>query len=57
MAALTAAAGLGFLAGVALAIAARGGDDERSWLPQPNARQAFLARRTGSGWRGVLGLE
>jgi hypothetical protein len=57
VAALMAAAGLGFLAGVALAIAARGGDDERSWLPQLNARRTFLARRTGSGWRGVLGLK
>jgi hypothetical protein len=57
VAALTAAAGLGFLAGVALAIAARRGDDQRSWLPQMNAKRAFLARRTGSGWRGILGLE
>ena len=57
-AALTAAAGLGFLAGLALAIASRGGSgDERSWLPRMNSRRTVFGRRTGSGWRGVLGLK
>jgi hypothetical protein len=55
--AMTAAAGVGFLVGLAaLAIGSRastGGG--RAWLPRLNSRRSFLARRAGSGWRGLLG--
>jgi len=57
MAALTAAAGFGFLVGLALAISSRaatGGG--RARLPQLNSRRGFLRRGTGSGWRGFLRL-
>ena len=57
MAALTAAAGLGFLVGLALAIGSRAGTGgRRGWLPQLAARRSFLGRRTRSGWRGLLQL-
>ena len=58
VAALTAAAGLGFLVGLALAMASRSGsDDERNWRPRFASRRTVFGRRPGSGWRGVLGLE
>jgi ElaB/YqjD/DUF883 family membrane-anchored ribosome-binding protein len=57
--ALTAAAGVGFLVGLVLAIGSRpGAGDSRAWLPQLNSRRrSFLGRRTGSGWREFLRLE
>lgn len=57
--ALTAAAGVGFLVGLVLAIGSRpGAGDGRAWLPQLNSRRrSFLGRRTGSGWREFLRLE
>jgi hypothetical protein len=56
-AALTAAAGLGFLVGLALAIGSRAGTGgRRGWLPQLAARRSFLGRPTRSGWRGLLQL-
>jgi ElaB/YqjD/DUF883 family membrane-anchored ribosome-binding protein len=59
VAALTAAAGVGFLVGLVLAISSRSGAaDGRAWLPQLNSRRrSFLGRRTGSGWREFLRLE
>jgi hypothetical protein len=58
VAALTAAAGFGFLVGLALAIGSRAGTGGgRAWLPQLNSRRSFLGGRTGSGWRGFLRLE
>ncbi len=57
MAAVMAAAGFGFLVGLALAISSRaatGGGG--AWVPQLNSRRGFLRRRTGSGWRGFLRL-
>lgn len=58
VAALTAAAGFGFLAGLALAIGSRAGTgDGSAWLPQLKSRRSFLGRRTGSGWRGFLRLK
>jgi hypothetical protein len=56
--ALTAAAGVGFLAGLCLARGSRattGG--KMGWLSQLNSRRRVLGRRTGSGWRRFLGLE
>ena len=57
--ALTAAAGLGFVVGFALAMGSRSGAGrERAWLPQlRSSRTSFLGRRTGSGWRGFLRLQ
>lgn len=57
--ALTAAAGVGFLVGLVLAMSSRpGAGDGRAWLPQLNSRRrSFLGRRTGSGWRDFLRLE
>ena len=59
VAALTAAAGIGFLIGLVLAIGSRpGASGGRAWLPQLNSRQkSFLGRRKGSGWREFLRLE
>jgi hypothetical protein len=58
VAALTAAAGFGFLVGLALAIGSRAGTGGgKAWLPQLNSRRSFLGRRAGSGWRGFLRLE
>ena len=58
VAALTAAVGLGFLIGLAVAIGLRpGAGGGRAWLPQLNSRRSFLGRRTGSGWREFLRLE
>ncbi len=57
MAALTAAAGLGFLVGLALAISSRAASGGGSaWLPRLNSRRGFLRRGTGSGWRGFQRL-
>jgi hypothetical protein len=54
-AALTAAVGIGFLVGLALAIGARGSTG--GGLPQLTSRRSFLGRGRGSGWRGFLRLE
>ena len=55
MAALAAAAGLGFVIGLALAIGSRANaGGERAWLPQTNLS---LGTRTGTGWRGFLRRE
>jgi hypothetical protein len=57
VAALTAAAGIGCLVGLALGSRAGTGGG-RAWLPPLNSRRrSFLGRRTGSGWRGFLRLE
>ena len=56
--ALTAATGVGFLVGLCLARGSRattGGT--REWPSQLKSRRSVLGRRTGSGWRRLLGLE
>jgi hypothetical protein len=56
--ALTAATGVGFLVGLCLARGSRattGG--KMGWLSELNSRRSVLGRRTGSGWRRLLGLE
>jgi hypothetical protein len=57
MTAMTAAASVGFLVGLAaLALGSRASSGGgRAWLPQLNSRRSFLGRRAGSGWRGLLG--
>jgi hypothetical protein len=59
VAALTAAAGVGVLLGLAIAMGSRSAAGSGSaWLPQLNSRRTSLfARRSGSGWRGILRLE
>jgi hypothetical protein len=58
VAALTAAAGIGFLAGLVLAIGSRSGAASGAWFPQLSPRRrSFLGKRTGSGWREFLQLE
>ena len=52
LAALAAAAGLGFVIGLALAIGSRGSSGgEKAWLPQTNLS---LGKRTRTGWGGFL---
>jgi hypothetical protein len=56
--ALTAAAGLGLIVGVCLALSARSGERDRgSWFPGSTARRSYLGRSAGPGWRSFLGLE
>lgn len=56
--ALTAATGVGFLVGLCLARGSRATTRGTSeWPSQLNSRRGVLGRRTGSGWRRLLGLE
>lgn len=57
-AALTAAAGIGFLVGLSVALGSRHTPSRRrAWLPRLDSRRSFLGRRAGSGWREFLRLE
>lgn len=56
--ALTAATGVGFLVGLYLASGSRATTGKTSeWPSELNSRRSVLGRRTGSGWRRLLGLE
>lgn len=56
--ALTAAAGVGLLLGLGVAIGSRAATGAKgSWLPRLNSRRSFLARPAGQAWRRLLHLE
>jgi hypothetical protein len=56
--ALTAAAGVGFVVGLFLAVVARAGSGgPRGWLPRTTSRRSYLARPAALGWRSLLGLR
>lgn len=56
--ALTAAAGVGLVVGLFLAVGARAGSGgQRGWLPRSTARRSYLGRPTALGWRSFLGLR
>lgn len=63
MRALMAAAGLGLVVGLSLALGARARHRQRGWLSQlshlshRNSRRSLLGRPTGYGWRSLLRLE
>lgn len=57
-AALTAAATFGILVGLALALSSRSSSASgNAWLPQLGSRRSRFGKRSGSSWRGLLGLE
>ncbi|HSE05749.1 MAG TPA: hypothetical protein VLK35_16490 [Methylomirabilota bacterium] len=55
--ALTAAAGVGFVVGLCLAVSSRAVSSGRSgWLPRSTSRRSYLGRPAAHGWRSFLGL-
>ena len=56
--ALTAAAGIGLVVGLCLALSSRtGAADRAGWLPRSTRRRSYLGRPAAQGWRSFLGLE
>ena len=56
--ALTAAAGVGFVVGLCLAVSSRAGSGgQRGWLPRSTSRRSYLGRPAAYGWWRFLRLQ